>query len=181
MFCDKKRINHSWYVCFLKKMPSTTELCYDDRIFSKVAQKNITFLHFFRNFQHFSCTHPLVSELASIEVLRMDFRHVELKFSMALCSSRDKGRVSYFQRPGLRVASELGSSWGAQNSAWRRVVREMRVESVISSGQVRGLVSVLGCQVEVLRMNFRHVEVKFSMALCSSRDEGRVSYFQRPG
>ena len=44
----------------------------------------------------------LASELGSIEVLRMDFRHVELKFSMAQCISRDKVRVSYFQRPGLR-------------------------------------------------------------------------------
>jgi hypothetical protein len=33
----------------------------------------------------------------------------------------------------------------------------MRFESFISSGQVRG-VGFRACQVEVLRMNFRHVE-----------------------
>jgi hypothetical protein len=39
----------------------------------------------------------------SVSMLRMKFRHVELKFSMAQYDSRDKVRVSYFQRPGLRV------------------------------------------------------------------------------
>ena len=39
----------------------------------------------------------------SVSVLRMKFRHVELKFGMAQCSSRDKVRVSNFQRPGLSV------------------------------------------------------------------------------
>ena len=39
----------------------------------------------------------------------------KLKFSMAQCSSRDKVRVSYFQRPGLRVGFRAWVNLGAQN------------------------------------------------------------------
>ena len=89
----------------------------------------------------------------------MDFRHVELKFSMAQCISRDKVRVSYFQRPGLRVGFRAWVRLGCSKFSMAQNSSGDGVESVISSGQVRG-VGFRACQVEVLRMNFRHVEVK---------------------
>ena len=95
-----------------------------------------------------------------VGVLRMDIRHVELKiFGVALCSLIDKGRVSYFQRPGLRVGFRAWVRLGCSKFSMALNSSGDEGQSVISSGQVRG-VGFRACQVEVLRMNFRHVEVK---------------------